>query len=943
MKVVQGRLKSLGAFTFGTLAACQIHASTWTVSFDPAAPVNTNGWDLSQSSAQQKTTQSPAGRKLEPKNKGDTSIIESPLHSARIRAVSLAFKCVSAKIGNASKVEVFGRAATGADYRVLFSESGLPGSPTNLCSSSYATPLADFDCRQIKIAYTKDSGNLVVSSVSFEDDAIRAEPPTNLRTEVVDAETRRVRVSWDLAEGLSQSEWRTFTTATVGGIGSSETLWRESFDGVPAVTTAKKLDATALAALGFGDWDAVNVRQSPVAGALLIGWESHASGSLTTPPLECDFAAGHTLVIRAATRDVNTGILPVAVVSGVVTSHVADVAITKTPQDCQVSLPALAATDRIFVHSLTNFASEQTFIYDLAICADGAYQAEAVVTNAASDVTAVQGHSVEMIVPTGGTNLWLEARTVYGDETSAWTEPFLVTLSDAGSGESDGDGTDDEPSSLVAPSRIRAGRLPDGRIRVGWNAPDGATNVKLRVWTLSRTDGGLAAVAEGDILWCETFANAPATNSNSNINVDDADKLRLYTDRGAEGWDVSRCVSVALATETSVLKIGTGDKTGVLASKSLGVTGEDLTLVVTAKRGTGEKNSGVTLKAATLSSDGIQTNVLGQSATLTAAWTECVFPIPVALTGDESLLVASVIGTPKDGRALLNDIALVRNYVAASVVTNERLFVDCGLSASYDFAAADNGSVLFVSLAAQDANGQTSDWTEPLELDPSALADWRDRFVTMKQEDVSTVFIPEDLPIPDGKNWDVSESPFRFWVQGEEVFTLANRDATKQLNVGVYVCTNVFGKNWAVLVPGSPDTVAEVKDAECRLAIRTDAFAARRLELSGTFAQLNATNKEEKVLSLQYRTIRPDGTTSDWQTMDEYVSTYTSADLSPDLTGTQKDVSCAANFRLPRGSTIEARVYCRKAYNSGREPPLGFREFCVRVLGVGPSLLYIIR
>lgn len=94
---------------------------------------------------------------------------------------------------------------------------------------------------------------------------------------------------------------------------------------------------------------------------------------------------------------------------------------------------------------------------------------------------------------------------------------------------------------------------------------------------------------------------------------------------------------------------------------------------------------------------------------------------------------------------------------------------------------------------------------------------------------------------------------------------------------------------------------------------------------------------------MQYRTIRPDGTTSDWQTMDEYVSTYTSADLSPDLTGTQKDVSCAANFRLPRGSTIEARVYCRKAYNSGREPPLGFREFCVRVLGVGPSLLYIIR
>lgn len=940
MKVARRNLGSLGVFTLGAFAACQIHASTWTVSFDPAAPVNTNGWDLGKTTEQkERSSTQPGGRKFDPA-KGSAVSIESPLYEANIRMVALS--AWGNTLNSTSRVEVWGRADVTAAYTLLFSRAELSNKLLENEPLDRITVPEDFACRQLKIGYTKSGGTWVLAKVTVTDDAIRAEPPTNLRTEVVDVEARRVRVSWDLAEGLSESEWRTFTTATVGGIVDSETLWRESFDGVPAVTTAKKLDAAALAALGFGDWDAVNVRQSPVAGALLIGWESHASGSLTTPPLGRDLAAGHTLVIRAATRDVNTGILPVSVVSGVVTSHVADVAITKAPQDCLVSLPALAATDRIFVHSLTNFASEQTFIYDLAICADGAYVAESVVTNAASDVTSVGGNSAEVTIPTGGTNLWLEARTVYNGELSAWTEPFLVTLSDAGSGESDGDGTDDEPSSLVAPSRIRAGRLPDGRIRVGWNAPDGATNVKLRVWTRT-TSGGLAAVAEGDILWCETFANAPATNSNSNINVDDADKLRLYTDRGAEGWDVSRCVSVALATETSVLKIGTGDKTGVLASKSLGVTGEDLTLVVTAKRGTDEKNSGVTLKAATLSSDGIQTNVLGQSATLTAAWTECVFPIPVALTGDESLLVASVIGTPKDGRALLDDIALVRNYVAASVVTNERLFVDCGLSASYDFAAADNGSVLFVSLAAQDANGQTSDWTEPLELDPSALADWRDRFVTMKQEDVSTVFIPEDLPIPDGKNWDVSESPFRFLVQGEEVFTLANRDATKQLNVGVYVCTNVFGKDWAVLVPGSPDTVAEIKDAECRLAIRTDAFAARRLELSGTFAQLNATNKEEKVLSLQYRTIRPDGTTSDWQTMGEYVSTYTSADLSPNLVGTQKDVSCAADFRFPRGSTVEARVYCRKANDSGREPPLGFRDLRVRVLGVGPSLVFVIR
>ena len=938
MKVARRNLGSLGVFTLGAFAACQIHASTWTVSFDPAAPVNTNGWDLGKTTEQkERSSTQPGGRKFDPA-KGSAVSIESPLYEANIRMVALS--AWGNTLNSTSRVEVWGRADVTSAYTLLFSRAELSNKLLENEPLDRITVPEDFACRQLKIGYTKSGGTWVLAKVTVTDDAIRAEPPTNLRTEVVDAEARCVRVSWDLAAGLSESEWRTFTTATVGGIGDSETLWRESFDGVPAAEKATKLDATALAALGFGDWDAVNVRQSPVAGALLIGWGSHDSGSLTTPPLGRDLAAEHTLVIRAATRDVNAGILPIAVVSGIVTSHVADVAITKTPQDCQVSLPALAATDRIFVHSLTNFAAEQTFIYDLAICADGAYVAESVVTNAASDVTSVQGHSVEMIVPTGGTNLWIEARTVYGDETSAWSEPFLVSLSDTGSGESDGDGENDDSSALAAPSRIRAGRLPDGRIRVGWNVPDGATNVKLRVWTRT-TSGGLAAVAEGDILWRETFAHAPATNSS--VAVSTEEKLRLYTDRGADGWDVSRCVSVALATEASALKIGTGDKTGALASKSLNVSGEGLTLVVTAKRGTGEKNSGVTLKAATLSSDGSQTNVLGQSATLAAEWTECVFTIPVALTGDESLLVASVIGTPKDGRALLDDIALVRNYVAASVVTNERLFADCGLSASYDFAAADHGSVLFASLSAQGADGLTSDWTEPFALDPSALGEWNDRHVTMRTSESQLTFDVDGLPRPDGKNWDVSESPFRFLVQGEEVFTLANRDATKQLNVGVYVCTNVFEKNWVVLIPGSPDTVAEVKDAECRLTIRTDAFAARRLELSGTFAQLNASNENEKRLLLQYRAIRPDGTTSDWQTMGEYVSTYMSADLSPDLVGTQTNLSCAVDVRFPRGSTVEARVYCRKTNESGREPPLGFRDLRVRVLGVGPSLVFVIR
>ena len=942
MKVVPRSLGSLGACAFGALAACQIHASTWTVSFDPAAPAHTDGWDLSQSGAQQKTTQSPAGRKLATKSKGDTAAIESPVHSARIRAVSLAFKCVSAKTGNSSKVEVFGRAATGVDYRILFSEPTLPGSPTNLCSSSYVTPLADFDCRQVKIVYTKDSGNLVVSSVTFEDDAIRAEPPTNLRAAVVDAEARRVRVSWDLAEGLSESEWRTFTTSPVGGLADSETLWRKSFADVPAAKKTDLLDTETFAELGFGDWDAETVRQlKGTSGALLVGWEKGVAGSLTTPPLDRNIEKDSALVLRAAKHETKSGVLPVSVISGVETSRIAYVAITATPIDYILPLPTLAQGDRILVQSCTN-QNQKTLIYDLAICAAGAYVPESVVTNACSDVTAVPGNAAEVTVPTGDTNLWLEARTVYGGEPSAWTAPFHVTLADSGSSEGDGEGGDDDPpSGLTAPSHVRVGRLPDGRVRVGWRVPAGATNVKLRVWSVSRTQGGLAAVAEGDVLWRETFARAPATNSNSNVYVNNEEKFGLYTDLGANGWDVSRCVSVALATEASALKIGTGEKTGALVSKRLGVSGDGLTLVVAAKRGTGEKKSSVTLRAATLSSDGVQTNELGRSAALIAEWMECVFPL--ALAGGESLLVESVRGTSKEGRALLDDIAIVRNYAAASVVTNEHQLVDCGVSDAYDFAAADEDAGRFVSLAAEGADGMASDWTEPLALDLSALADWRDRFLTLKAEEASAVLVPEELPAVGDKSWDLSESPFRFFLDGNERFELQNRDAGKQLNVGTYVCTNVFGLNWVVLVPGSPNNAADVKDAECRLAIRTDAFAARRLELSGTFAQLNVANTQEKTLALQYRTIRPDGTADDWRTLDAYWSTYTAADASPDLAGTRTNVTCAVDFRLPRGATVEARVYCRKANESGREAPLGFRDFRVRLCGAGPSLLFVIR
>ncbi len=290
---------------------------------------------------------------------------------------------------------------------------------------------------------------------------------------------------------------------------------------------------------------------------------------------------------------------------------------------------------------------------------------------------------------------------------------------------------------------------------------------------------------------------------------------------------------------------------------------------------------------------------------------------------------------------LISDIALVRAYTPVSYTTNDSLFADLGLVSTFDWKPPDEAA-LFVSLRAQDTNGRESPWSEPFTLNPTALGDWHDRHVTMTNETADVLFRPEDLPKTD-KGRNLSTTPFRGLLQGEEVFELSNRDATKQLSSGLYVCTNVFARDWAVLVPSSPKNAADVRDAELRLAVRTGDYAARRLDVSGAFAQLNATNTQEKVLCVQWRQIAPDGTTSEWATLADYKSTYTATNAAPDLAATVSTVTGSANLHAPRGAIVEARVYCRKENDSGREAPLGFRDFRVRVFGKGPSLLFVIR
>lgn len=917
-------------------------AATFTVSFDPAAPALTNGWNLEQTSeeATRSTTQ-PGGRKFAPKGKSETLSIESPVYDADIRAVALSAWGSGINAGNVSRITVSGRANAASDYVELFSRTGLANTLAQNEPEDRFAVTNDIACRQLKIAYTKDVGNWILAKVTITDDAVRAETPTNLRIETVDAAARRVRVTWDMPNGVTESDCRTFTTVPTGGLAAvpaEDILWHRSFADVPASKTTKKLTAAELAAFGLGDWETETVRQTKVAGALLIGWENHTSGALTTPPLGADIPNGSTLVLRAAKHETKSGVLPVYARVGNATSCVATVTIDQTPRDYPIALPALAAADRLTIHSATNTATEKTLVYGLAVCAPNTYVAEGLTINAPTDVQALDRNAIELIVPPEGTNLYLEVRTRLGTEASDWSQPFPVTLaaSDAG-GDANG-GTDDgnappTADGLAAPARVCAERLADGRVRLGWEPPVGATNVQIRIW--SRTaSGGLAEAMADEVLWRETFTAAPATNST--IAVDSVGKWDRYTDGGTNSWAWETCSAVYLATVAGAVRIGKSEGAGTLATRPLGQEGERPTLVVTARRAV--TTAGTDLHAVFVAGDGT-TNALAD-ATLTDEFSEHVWPLAFTLSESDAL----VIGSPtkkKDGRMLVSDIALVRAYTPVSYTTNDSLFADLGPVSTFDWEPPDEAA-LFVSLRAQDTNGRESPWSEPFTLNPTALGDWHDRHVTMTNETADVPFRPEDLPKTD-KGRNLSTTPFRGLLQGEEVFELGNRDATKQLSSGLYVCTNVFAHDWAVLVPSSPKNAADVRNAELRLAVRTGDYAARRLDVSGVFAQLNATNTQEKVLCVQWRQIAPDGRASEWATLADYKSTYSATNAAPDLAATVSDVTGSANLHAPRGATVEARVYCRKENDSGREAPLGFRDFRVRVFGKGPSLLFVIR
>ena len=946
-------------------------ASTFVVNFDPDAPAKTNGWDFGTTIATTKrATTQQGGRKFCQDNITEDSVT-SPVYSGQILSVALSAWGNGINTGNTSKLEIFGRASENDEYQLLFSRTTLSNKAAENEKADKVSIASEVDCHQIKISYTKDIGSLVLSTVTITDDAIAAETPTDVRIISTDAEQKSATVGWELAEGLTTSEYQTFTTATTGGFSELESLWRETFDKIPAVTSqSTKLSDAKMSEFGLAGWGHEIAYQTKNVGAIVIGWDKTKSGelqegSLTTPELGINLSAGHELVVRAKKEETTSGgNLPIYKISGSTTNLIHEVEITSALADYIISLPEISATDKLLFHSstVTNVMNRKTLIDDIAICAAGAFKPETISTNDFSEIQTITTNAVSLAVPDGDTNLYFQVRTIHDGEKSEWSEPILVSLSpdgasdgktDAGDGdkesggESSGGDAGGETVKITAPGNPRVGSLPNGKFRIGWETPDGATNVHLKIWTLSKS-GGISEVSSDDILWRESFTNAPAASANNNTQIGET-TLSKYMDKDATVWDVDHFVNVLPSTTAGTIKIGTKEKTGALESNPLNLREDNLTLVVTAKRGSGDENSGVILHAAILSNSGMTTNEIGTAA-MTENYSEHSFAISDALIGTEKLLLTSEIASPKDGRIILDDISFVKNYKPITTVTNEFISVDFPTEEEYDFSP-NADMVYYAALCAQDANGETSEWTKTLVLDPAKIDPWKDHHLTLDKHGKASATL-DIAKIYDAKKTtlNVADEPFRFLIDDAERLEISNnKNVEKVTSSGIYVCTNVFEHNWIVLVPMSTKSKSEIKEAEMRVAVETENFAAQKISITGKFAQLGTKNQEAQSLLFQWRWIAKDGAETDWIDFGSYETRYVASDMSPDLEATIKTVTAETMLRLPEektkapvGARIEVRVLAQRRKGE-QMAPLGFYGVTISAEKAPSALILIIQ
>lgn len=145
-------------------------------------------------------------------------------------------------------------------------------------------------------------------------------------------------------------------------------VWRESFDGVGGnLTRAKSVSGEDMASFGLSDWsfDSLHWRDS---GELIVGWNKSTIGHLLSPAINVKVPSGSVLSVWARTRDVASGIMPVAIAINGVTNYLGDVQLTKTLSNYTFDIKeGIADEFSILLSSITNRASAATIIGDVAI------------------------------------------------------------------------------------------------------------------------------------------------------------------------------------------------------------------------------------------------------------------------------------------------------------------------------------------------------------------------------------------------------------------------------------------------------------------------------------------------------------------------------------------------------------------------------------------------
>jgi hypothetical protein len=385
-------------------------------------------------------------------------------------------------------------------------------------------------------------------------------------------------------------------------------------------------------------WDGASI-YVPVrsAGVLQIG-KTDSVGWLVSPPLPT--AGKCALVVRACAQQLqNDHTLPVFLIRGAATNELARVDLTEALADYAVTLPAVAAGDRLAFKSFSVGSHRRVLLDGLALVSG--YTAGAVVTNSVCSAETVAAAApfriVEGLQPE--TDYAFSVRAVTGGERSA--SSAVCTVRTAVSAAVD---PDVWPGAAVAEATASS-------LALAWPPVVGAVRYRVSVWTNTVT-----GVSPGVCRWTESFSKAAATTGSPPALKDDA-AFAALTDQ--PGWSIVS--NVYPSVDAGSIRLGNTSRPGALLAPALAVP-DGATLRVRVRRQTAEEGESLTVYRRSADGDEIP---LGEPVSIGVESTVCCWPLPKLAEG-ERLLFRSVTGK-SEFRTLLDEVAVLEGYSEGAV------------------------------------------------------------------------------------------------------------------------------------------------------------------------------------------------------------------------------------------------------------------------------------